>query len=206
MPVIAALDGERQFDAERLDQIRRPRPERDHDVAGVERAGGGIDPPIAIGAVQAARVAGKRQSAERGETRRISARHRQRIADAHRAGPMHGVTEYRRERRFERPRRIAIERHIGDAEARGELQFARLRRKRLVAAVKFQPTGMAEIFFRAGFGAQRLMLGDRARHQRPDDLRGLDQPLPAATRRGTPGAMAPLSAKTSDDNWLPARA
>jgi hypothetical protein len=98
---------------------------------------------MAIGAVQAARVAGERKAAEGCESRGVSPRQRQRIADAHRTGPMHGVAEHRLERRLERSRRIAIERHIGDAEARREFELARLRRKRLVAAVKFQPTGVA---------------------------------------------------------------
>ena len=139
----------------------------------------------AVGAMQRARVAGERKPAERGKARRIGARQRQRIADAHRAGPMHGVAEHRLERRLERARRVAVERHIGDAEARGELELARLRRKRLVAAVEFQPAGMAQIFLGAGFRAQRLVLGDRAGHQRPDDLRGLDQPR--RLRRGAEG-------------------
>ena len=77
MAMVAALDRERQLDAERREHVRRPRPERDHDVAGVERPGGGIDAPMRSGAVQRARVAGKRNPAERGEARRVGARQRQ---------------------------------------------------------------------------------------------------------------------------------
>ena len=124
MAVIAALDRERQFYAERIEHVRQPRPERDDDLAGIERAGRRIDAPMRIDAMQRARIAGKRQAAERRKARGIGARQRQRIAHAHRAGPMHGVTEHRRKRWFERARRVAIERDIGDAERCGKIELA----------------------------------------------------------------------------------
>ena len=103
----------------------RPRTERDHHVAGIDRPGSGFDAPIRIGAMQRAGVARQRKAAERGKARGIGARQRQRIADAHRAGPMHRVPEHSRQRRLERKRAVAIERHVGDAEARGKVELRR---------------------------------------------------------------------------------
>ena len=100
------------------------------DVAGIERPGRGIDAPMRFGAMQRARVARERKPAERGKARRIGARQRQRIGHAHRAGPVHGMAKHRLERRLERARGVAIERHIGDAEARREFELARLRRRK----------------------------------------------------------------------------
>ena len=59
MTVIAALDRKRQRYAERTEQVRRPRPERDHDIAGIDRAGRRIDAPVRLGAMQRARIAGE---------------------------------------------------------------------------------------------------------------------------------------------------
>ncbi len=83
--VIAALDRHRQFEAERLEQIRRPGPERDHHLRRIERAFVGLHPPEAAGAMQRARVAIERDAAERGKARGIGARHRQ--ADCSRSPP-----------------------------------------------------------------------------------------------------------------------
>ena len=76
---------------------------------------------------------------------------------------MHGVAEHRSERRFERARRVAVERDVGDAKARGEIEFARQAGESLLGAVKFEPAGAAQIALRPGLGAQRVMLADRAR-------------------------------------------
>ncbi len=60
-------------------------------------------------------VAGKHQPTQGGEARGVGARQRQRIGHAHRAGPMHGVAENRRQRRLERARPIAIDCDVIDA-------------------------------------------------------------------------------------------
>ena len=117
----------------------------------------------------------ERNPADRGKARGVSSRQRQRIGHAHRAGPMHGAAENRRQRRLERPRRIATERDIGDAEFLREFEFARLRRESGLGAVELEPAAADEIARGAGLGHQRLVLGDRARKQRPHELRGLDQ-------------------------------
>ena len=182
MAVIAAFDRERQLYAERIEHVRQPRSERDHDLAGIERAGCRVDAPLRTDAMQRTRIAGERQAAERRKARGIGPRQRQRIAHAHRPGPMHGVTEHRRKRWFERTRRVAIERDIGDAEGCGKIELALEPGKRGLGTIEFQPAGAAQIFGRAGLQAQRLMLGDRAREQGPHRLCGLDQPL--RLRRG----------------------
>ena len=46
MPVIAALDRERQAHAERAENVRRPRPERQHRLRRIQRPGIGVDPPV----------------------------------------------------------------------------------------------------------------------------------------------------------------
>ena len=87
--------------------------------------------------MQRARVAGQRNAAERGKARGIGARQRQRIADAHRAGPMHGMTEHRRlSDGSSASAAVAVEHDIGDAEARGQFELGRLRGERAVGAVK----------------------------------------------------------------------
>ena len=177
MAMIAALDRERQFDAERIEHVRQPRPECDHGLAGIERTGGRIDAPLRTDAMQRASVAGERQAAERRKARGIGPRQRQRIAHADRAGPMHGVTEHGRKRWFERTRRVAIERDIGDAERCGKIKLALEPGKGSIATIEFQPTGAAQIFGGAGFQAQRFVLGDRARKQGPHRLRGFGQSL-----------------------------
>ena len=182
MPVIAALDGERQPDVQRIEQIRRPWAERNHDIARIERAARHVDPPMRLGAMQRPRVALQRNPAERGEARRVGAGERQRIAHAHRAGPMHSVFEYGRERRFERARGVAVERHVGNAELRRHVAFARLRGERFVAAVELEPAVAADVRLGAGFVDQRLVLGDRAHKKRPHQLGGLDEAL--GPRRG----------------------
>ena len=80
---------------------------------------------------------------------------------------MHGVTEHRRKRWFERARRVAIERDIGDAEGCGKIELALEPGKCGLGTIEFQPAGAAQIFGRAELQAQRLMLGDRAREQGP---------------------------------------
>ena len=100
-------------------------PERDDNIAGVDRPDVGLDPPVCVGAVQRARVAGQHHAAERGKARGIGARHRQRIGDARRAGPVHGVAE--NAARAPARARSAASRSSGtirNAEARGQLELA----------------------------------------------------------------------------------
>ena len=79
MTMIAALEPERQLDAERLQDVRRPRSQRDDDLIRVEVAGFRIDAPSPFAAMKRARVAGQSHAAERRETRCVGARHRKRI-------------------------------------------------------------------------------------------------------------------------------
>ena len=120
---------------------------------------------------------------KRGEARGVGARQRQRIVDAHSAGPMDGVTKLAVQRRFERHCAVAVEWHVGDAEARGQFELWRLRGERAVGAIKLEPAAAAEVTLGAGLGRERLVLGDRARQQRPHHFCGLDQPC--RLRRGT---------------------
>ena len=75
MPVIAALDGHRQLEAERLEQIGRPRPERDHDLGRVDRRLRWF-PPASDGRHDAAsarhRSASRRRARETARHRRAS--------------------------------------------------------------------------------------------------------------------------------------
>ncbi len=124
MPVIAALERHRQPDAHRLQQIRRPRPQRHHDVRRIQPAFLGLDPPAAAGAVQRARIAGQRDAAELGEARRIGPRHRQRIADAGGLRPEHAVAEHRPQRRLQRLHASGIERLERQVEFPRQIEFA----------------------------------------------------------------------------------
>src|SRR5207247_10053703 len=54
--VIAALDGERQPDAERLEHIGREWAERYHPVFGIEPPLGRLEAPVRVDAAQRARV------------------------------------------------------------------------------------------------------------------------------------------------------
>ena len=130
MPVIAALDRERQFDAERRKHVGRPRAERDHHIARIDRPGRGLDAPIRVARCSVRASPVKREAAERGEARGIGARQRQRIVDTHRAAPMNGMAEFAAQRRFERQRAVAVERYVGDAKARRQFEFRRLRGER----------------------------------------------------------------------------
>ena len=142
-----------------------------------------LDPPGAVGTMQRARVAGQRKAAQRGKTRGIGARQRQRIIHAHGTGPMHGVAKYPTQRRFERERAVTVERHIGDAEASGELEFHRLGREQAVRPIKLEPAAPAEMALRTRLGGERVVLGNGARQERPQHLSGLDQ---AGRLRGRP--------------------
>ena len=77
--------------------------------------------------------------AERSKARGVGACHRQRIAHAHRAGPVHGVAEHPGERRLERKRPVAVERDVGDAKTRRKLELDRLRREGGVGAIELEP-------------------------------------------------------------------
>ena len=151
MAVIAALDAERHLDAERLQHVRRPRPERDHGILGIDRALVGIDAPLAVGAMQRARIALDEHAAERGKARRIGARHHQRIGERGDVRPHQRVAEHRREARLERERALGVERLRRDADLRAEFELRLHRLERRIAAVERHPAGLAQIFHRAGF-------------------------------------------------------
>jgi hypothetical protein len=89
---------------------------------------------------------------------------------------MHGMAKHRRKGRFERARAVEVEHHIGDPEIFGELELAPLRRESALAPIKLEPAGAAEISLGAGFGAQRVVLGDRARHERTHEPSGFSEP------------------------------
>src|SRR5690349_24065313 len=89
---------------------------------------------------------------------------------------MHGVAEHRRQRRFERARSVKIERHIGDAEILGQSELSLLRRESVLAPIELEPAGAAEISLGAGFGAERLVLGDRTRHEWTHEPSRLNKP------------------------------
>ena len=55
--VVAALDGKRQFDAEPIENIRRPGAEREHRISGIDRSGIRLYPPIRPCPMQRARIA-----------------------------------------------------------------------------------------------------------------------------------------------------
>ena len=86
------------------------------------------------------------------------------------------MTEHRGQRRLERARSINIEGHIGNAEIFRQLELSALRGKAAIAAIELEPPGAPEIALRAGLGAQRLVLGDRARHQRAHQPCRFDEP------------------------------
>jgi len=200
MAVVAALDRERQADAERLDHVRQPRPERDHDVAGVERPGSRIDAPMRMDAVQRARIAGEREPAERGKARGIGARDGERVRYAHRAGPMHGMANTG-----------ASDGSSASAASRpsGTLTMPRLAGDRAPATNPRRLGRCGKVSAsRCGESNARLPLPRPAlRARSPHAQIAAASPAksrPAATaarKRGTPQARAPPSAKTSGDNW-----
>src|SRR5262249_59425291 len=101
------------------------------------------------------------EPAKRGKARRISARHRQRVAYTDSSAPVHSVAEYRRKGRFERTRSVTVERHIGDAKIFGQLELSLLRCEPAFAPIEFEPAGAAEISLCAGLGARRFGRCDR---------------------------------------------
>ena len=126
MPVIAALDRERQPDAERIEQVGRPRSERHHRRLGVDRPLRGVDPPAAGRRGAAARIALQRDAAERLKRGDIGLRDRERIGHARgMLGQIHGVTKHRRERWLERARRLGVEHAQRHAELAGDGALAR---------------------------------------------------------------------------------
>src|SRR5258708_13979571 len=106
--VIAALDGERQIDAERTEQIGRPRPERHHGDISVDRALYGVDPPPRTQAVQAARVPRDGHAAERRKTCRIGSGESEWGSDAGGVLPEDGMAEYRRHGRLQDARVVRL--------------------------------------------------------------------------------------------------
>ena len=125
--------------------------------------------------MQRARVPAQRQTAERIEARGVSACHRQRTVHAHRAGPVHGMAEHPIERRLKRKRAVAVERDVGDAKARGEVEFDLLGLEQLARPIKLEPAAPAEMALGARLGCERIVLGDGACQEGPHDLRGFDE-------------------------------
>ena len=125
--------------------------------------------------MQRARVPAQRQTAERIETRGVSACHRQRTVDTHRAGPVHGMAERPIERRLERERAVTVERDVGDAKTRGKVELDLLGLEQLACPIELEPAAAAEMAFGARLGCERIVLGDGARQEGPHDLRGFDQ-------------------------------
>ena len=156
MAVIAALDAERHPDAERFQHVRRPWTERHHDIVGVDVALIGIHAPLAVGAVQRARIAVDEHAAEGGKARRIGACHHQWIGERGDVRPHQRVAEYRRKARLQRKRALGIERLRRDADLRAEFELRLHRLERRIAAVKRDPAGLAQIFHRARFFQQAL--------------------------------------------------
>ena len=166
-----------------------------------------IDAPMRLGAMQRARVAGKRNAAERGE----SAPHRRASAPAdcsrspRRSNARRGGTPAQATARARAPHRHRAARWRCRSCAASSSSRA-CAGKRAVAAVKLEPAVAAQISFGAGFARS-------APHARPPRAQTAAassarsrSDAPAATRRGMPPAKARPSAGTSDDNWLPARA
>ena len=178
--VIAALDRERQLDAERVEQVGRPRPERHHRGLGIDRPFRGVDAPAAGGLVQPHGVALHHDPAQRLESGDIGLRHRERIGDARRVLPEHGVTKHRGERRLEGARGLGVEHAQRHAELRRDGALARRAGEARVAAIELEPAGVAHVALGARLGHQRFVLADRAGEQRPHRLHGLDEAL----RRG----------------------
>ena len=144
MPVIAALDHQRQFQPKRLEQIVRPWSERDHDLGRIDPALVGFHPPAISRPVQRARVAGERHAAERRKARGISARDAERIAHARGLRPEHRMREHRLERRLQRLRARGVQRLQRKAELCGKVDFPLERREAALAAIDFQPAGLAQ--------------------------------------------------------------
>ena len=99
--VIAALDRKRQTNAERPQHIRRPGPERDDRLAGIDRPLASFDPPGSVGAVERPRVPFHHDAAERGKSRRVGAGDGERVRHAGDVGPVDRMPEYRIEAWFE---------------------------------------------------------------------------------------------------------
>ena len=177
MPVIAALDRERQLEPELRQEVAGPGPERRHHLRRVDTALVGLHPPAVAQPVQRARVARHRHAAELGEAIRIGARQRIRVAHARRLRPEHGVLEHRRQIRLQALRSLAIERLQRQAQLARQFEFALERGKACLFAINLQPAGLAQKMRGARFLHQRFMLADRAAKQRPDKMRGLEQPL-----------------------------
>ena len=125
--------------------------------------------------MQRARVAGKRHAAQRRKARGIGARDAERIAHARRLRPEHRMREHRIERRLQRLRARGVERLQRQAELRRQIEFRLQRREAALAAINFQPAGLAQVMRGARFRHQRLVLGHRARKQRADQPRGFQQ-------------------------------
>jgi hypothetical protein len=110
------LTRERQLDAQRHEQVWRPRPQRDHGNLGIDRPFRGVDAPVARRLMQTQRIALHRGTAERLEPRCIGLGHRERIGDVCRQLPEHGAAERRRERRLEGARRPPAPRASGPSQ------------------------------------------------------------------------------------------
>src|SRR5205807_6222857 len=99
------------------------RPEREHDVVAVDRPFGGLDPPAAIHPVEGAGVSVQYGATELGKMRRIGARHAERIGYAGDARPVYGAPYDLSEAGLKRPRTVAVEPSVCNAEFGSLRQF-----------------------------------------------------------------------------------
>ena len=175
VPVIAALEAERQLDAERRKHIGGKRPERHHRLRGIDRPLGGLNPPAPICAVKRARIPAHHHAPECGEARGKSLGHRERIGDAGDALPMDRMAEDRREARLDLARGLGVECAVGNAELLRQRQLTLERAKTAVATIELEPAFLAQIAERARFRQQRFVLRHRARKQRAHHAGGVDQ-------------------------------
>ena len=97
MHVVAALDAEREAVAERRwRDRRRPGPERDHRVGGLQRPVGGRHRPAVADGARRARVAGDEPAAARDEQVGVGLRQRLRVGRRQRIGEMDAAARRRR--------------------------------------------------------------------------------------------------------------
>src|SRR6185312_1956220 len=113
-------------------------------------------------------IALERDAAERGKPRGIGPRDAEWIADACRLWPEHRMRKYRLERGLHRQRGLRRKLLQRQAESRRRVEFTFQRRVAFLVAIDLEPAVLAQIFRAAGFGEQRLVLGDGAGKERAD--------------------------------------
>ena len=129
----------------RLEQIRRPRSERDHGLIGIERAFFGVDAPVLAVSMQRAGVAMQQHTAQRLKARHISPRQTDRRGNARGLRPEHAAPEHRIERRLDRARLLGIEHVEPHAELLRHVPLARQPVEGLFLAVDLEPAGLAQV-------------------------------------------------------------